>query len=154
MGVWNLIRVCLAFVTAPFLAIFLFGSGSCLLIAKVLVSDSILSECAKAGNALIPLGGIVALGAVQILGIPVFLFFWLKGWLNWWQVLAASLVIGAIFMVLIFGFRSVVSEPLLLVPGGLSGLLFWAIGIWRNGPILASSGLNAQPSGTGADRAL
>jgi hypothetical protein len=152
MGAWNLIRVCLAFVIAPFLAIFLFGVGSCLFSGEP--SSPIFSECAGVGKALLPLGGIVALVAVQILAVPLFLFFWVKGWLDWWQVLAASLVIGAIFMAFIFGFRSVISEPLLLVPGGLSGLLFWVIGIWRNQPLLTSTQLNSQSGATGANRAL
>jgi len=49
MGMWNLIRVCVAFVIASFLAIFLFGVGSCLLSGQL--SGPIFSKCAGVGNA-------------------------------------------------------------------------------------------------------
>lgn len=67
------------------------------------------------------------LGATLVIGLPAYLLLKYFNKVTWWSAILGGLLSGAVMMLV---FNNALN-PLVIVIGGLSGLVFWLI--WRQG---------------------
>ena len=97
-------------------------------------------------------GASIGYPATCILGLPLFIFFRIRGWLHLWQV-----VLGGLIVALSVG--GVLSLPdagmnpnlwLLFIGDGLmTAVAFWLIAIFRNGALTPGSSTDAPTAARG-----
>jgi hypothetical protein len=98
------------------------------------------SLCWSGGAAILMIGGIgafFAYPATLLFGVPLFIAFRRRGWLQWWQVGVGGIAVGVLSTIAFIVYAGALSEvftylPLFCGVGVASALIFWAIAVFRN----------------------
>ena len=72
----------------------------------------------------------MAYSATFIVGLPLFIFFRIRGWLRLWQITAGGFLIGGLVATL--PYTHIVFGLMFCAVGATTGLAFWTIAIFRN----------------------
>ena len=143
----TLLRLSLGFVVSPAVGLLMLSLFWCA------TAHTSFSSCWAGGAAILMVGGLGAVFAYPIaalVGIPLFVIFRKRRWLQWWQVSAGGLFVA---ILAVAGFALYTQDllealdylALCSIVGLTSGLAFWAIAVHRN-RALTLVGANANPA--------
>ena len=146
MDAGQLARITLGFIFTPVIALALTGVGVCAVgVARSLGLNFSLDfgQCTgQAAFTLVAFGSMVAYPAAVAFGIPLFLLLRCRGWLQWWQVALGGVALGlmaAPVLYVVFG-STLVPIFVPALSGLIGGATFWALALYRNGPLMPTGG--------------
>lgn len=149
MDAGQLARITLGFIFTPVIALALTGVGVCAVgVARSLGLNFSLDVAQCTGQAtfiLAAFGSMVAYPAAVVFGIPLFLLFRRRRWLHWWQVPLGGVALGlmaAPVLYVLFG-STLVPIFVLMLTGLIGGATFWALALYRSGPLMPT-GVQAE----------
>ena len=137
------LRLVAGFVFAPAIGVLVLLLGLFIHSIAAPVGDENLAFLAVFGMG----AAYLAYSVAFILGLPIFIFFRIKGWLRPWQIAGGGLLVGAL-IALIPG--TGISFGLMFCAVGLTtGAAFWLIAIFRNRALTPGSRTDAPIAARG-----
>lgn len=125
----NPLRIIVAFIAAVFIAIFSIPTMHC---AALAIGLSSFGSCSTSMSGYFYYGMFFGLPPAALVGVPLFLFFRKRGWLNGWQVILGGGLAGVLFGLILgaldafhFGWAIILGAF-----GAFAGAAFWFIGLW------------------------
>ena len=128
----------MGFIVAPAIGLVVLALGWCAVPA--LNPSGSFASC-WAGGSVLPvvagLGALFAYPAAIVFGIPLFMLFRRRAWLQWWQVALGGILVAAVSVLALSLYGRSVSGALdyFLLCGSVgfaSGIAFWGIAVCRN----------------------
>lgn len=138
------LRVVAGFVLAPGIGILVLMLWPCAeaAVAPVTYTTSCLPEASLLGL----FGASIAYPVAFTFGLPLFIVFRIRGWLNLWQVAAGGILVAlaaAALFSLTTGGMDVAFGLIFFSVGLAAALAFWVIAIFRNRALTAGSSADA-----------